>query len=1140
MNNCLNKGYELSFPERAAKYTIIDIIGRGASTIAYLASDESGTEYILKEYCPHALRLERSSSGALLCSEKDRDKFERGKLEFREGANKQKQLRNIIRLRNETPPFHGIYEANNTLYLEVTPYAGRTLDRLDAEPLLTKVKICCAVAKLICQYHNNGYLCLDIKPDNIFVLTNSSEEILTELVEYIDFDSIRKKSELSFGRSLSFTKLWAAPEQCNPYSYNKICESTDIYAIGELLFWLVFGRHSNFDEHRSYSVYPFDEVSDTSIRQAVSRTAIQNTLSEIFHSTLRSSVRNRFQSVSELTPLLEKLVSELENKAYIVESAIRPKDFFVGRTAELEQIDATLKEHNIVFVSGIAGIGKSELVKQYVCAHKKEYDNVLYWVYDGSLETAIAKNSTVQVKGIQHIPEETDPQFAVRLLKRIREISEEYQYNNLIVIDNMDCLLEEMPSQEAWEQINHIPGKILLTTRTVEPLYTTVMIDVISDSNDLICLFGKYCQFPEEERESVRRIIEAVDSHTLLVELLAHYTSATHSTPTHTLEQMKEHGIGKLSTESVRILKDGKLSSDSVFSHVNRIFSMESIDKDQTLTLAMLAFLPPDGVFMEKFKAFYSIENYETLNWLIAHGWISCINSPDEVIRIHPSVATVAVEHLKTNPELCDRMFSAFAQAIKVRKTKVIAGSEQVLFADSLARSTTDRFAMHDRNAVIFIERYIGIYSDYGNIYQMLELTDYVITTAKEFAGNNTYSVLIEEGYYLKAVQLIRLYNYESSTKICEEHLALARKNKDIYFAEKWGFLLVNIGRTGFLMDSPNKYFKYQLYSIIYACRRFISDSDGKMSKQIDSNQAEEFKCVFLDSERRDEFSLCSTASVLESKSYIILSSKHIRQELSNLKRAINIRIRANSADQKLRNTTNSFEIVLDRAKIAFLSSNYDEAEMLLNDLVSYSALNDLASNSTTYRIHQFLAYIALQRIPQDYSKAIQEFNVCMELNEKHIIPDAYAIRLELGYIYIVSGNFDKATEINNDLLRETSLLAPNVQKTYFADSLRNVGILYCVRGRRTEAQETLERAVHEYVNIAHQEPVASFLGIARTERYLSYCYAPDSNSVDNGSLDEAIRLMTNAKHAYEVATGLNHPEAIDCIKQLEKLKSQL
>lgn len=1140
MNNCLNKGYELSFPERAAKYTIIDVIGRGASTIAYLASDESGIEYILKEYCPHALHLERNSSGALLCSEKDRDKFERGKQEFIEGANKQKLLRNIIRLRNETPPFHGIYEANNTLYLVVTPYAGRTLDRLDAEPLLTKAKICCAVAKLALQYHNSGYLCLDIKPDNIFVLTNSSEEILTELVEYIDFDSIRKKNELSFGRSLSFTKLWAAPEQCNPYSYNKICESTDIYAIGELLFWLVFGRHSNYDEHRSYSVYPFDEVSDTSIRQAVSRTAIQNTLSEIFHSTLRSSARNRFQSIGELTPLLEKLVSELENKAYIVESAIRPKDFFVGRTAELEQINAAIKEHDVVFVSGIAGIGKSELVKQYVCAHKKEYDNVLYWVYDGSLETAIAKNSTVQAKGIQRIPEETDPQFAVRLLKRIREISKEYQYNNLIVIDNMDCLLEEMPSQEAWEQINHIPGKILLTTRTVEPLYTTVMIDVISDSNDLICLFGKYCQFPEEERESVRRIIEAVDSHTLLVELLAHYTSATHSTPTHTLEQMKEHGIGKLSTESVRILKDGKLSSDSVFSHVNRIFSMESIDKGQTLTLAMLAFLPPDGVFMEKFKAFYSIENYETLNWLIAHGWISSINTPDEVIRIHPTVATIAVERLKADPVLCDRMFSAFTQAIQVRKAKNISEREQVLLANSLAQSTSNRFAMNDRNAIIFIERYIDIYSDYGNIYQMLKLTDFVITTAKEFAGNNTYSVLLEEGYYLKAIQLIRLYNYEGSIEICEEHLILARKNKDVYFAEKWCIVLTDISRMVYSVDYPTNFDRYYLFRVLYSIRRLISDSFRKEPRFVDPRQADDYKRIFLDSEKRDEFAICSSASMLENKSYLFLDSKRIQKEIAHLKLAIKTRIKANCQDENLRNTQNSFEIVLDRAKIAFLSGEYNEAETLLNDLATYSATYGLAYNSTTYRIHQFLAYIALQRIPQDYSKAIQEFNLCIELSEKHIVSDTYATRLELGYIYIISGNSSKATEFNKNLLRETSLLAPEAQKTYFADSLRNIGILYYVQGKKEEAQDTLKRALQEYISKAYQEPIAFLLGTARTERYLSCCYASESNNLNRGNLDEAIRLMTNAKHSYEKATGLNHPEAIDCLKQLEKLRSQL
>ena len=203
MDNCLKKGYELSIPGQPEKYTIIDVIGRGASTIAYSVRTESGVEHILKEYCPQNLRLERDLSGSLLCSSQDCEKFERGKQEFLAAGNRQKEIRNILRLRNETSPSLGIYEANNTQYSIIIASAGETFNRLGNKlPLLTKIQICCAIAKLVSQYHQRGYLCLDIKPDNIFVLTNSSGEIVTEIIEYIDFDSIRQKGEMSFGRSI--------------------------------------------------------------------------------------------------------------------------------------------------------------------------------------------------------------------------------------------------------------------------------------------------------------------------------------------------------------------------------------------------------------------------------------------------------------------------------------------------------------------------------------------------------------------------------------------------------------------------------------------------------------------------------------------------------------------------------------------------------------------------------------------------------------------------------------------------------------------------------------------------------------------------------------------------------------------------
>lgn len=263
MEKYLPAGYNLKFHSHSGEYGIVKVIGEGALAITYLTTykDVSGrkSERIIKEYFPDGLDVRRRKNGHLLCAGKDREKFELGKDRFFAGGVWQNDLRYKTNLKNEIPPLQGIYEGNNTLYLEVTPFEGKTYDRFDRLPLSKRMKICLAVAKSVRQYHRLGYLCLDLKPENIFVLTNSSGEIVADLIEFVDFDSIRSKKEIADEASLSFTRNWSAPEQNNPYRYKKISERTDIYTVGELVFWSVFGRHSADEEHRGFSKYPYDE-----------------------------------------------------------------------------------------------------------------------------------------------------------------------------------------------------------------------------------------------------------------------------------------------------------------------------------------------------------------------------------------------------------------------------------------------------------------------------------------------------------------------------------------------------------------------------------------------------------------------------------------------------------------------------------------------------------------------------------------------------------------------------------------------------------------------------------------------------------------------------------------------------------------
>lgn len=63
---------------------------------------------------------------------------------------------------------------------------------------------------------------------------------------------------------------------------------------------------------------------------------------------------------------------------------------FIGRNDEIKECGRLLASESVVFINGIAGIGKSELAKYYANRDKKKYTNIIYLFYSGSLRKDIA------------------------------------------------------------------------------------------------------------------------------------------------------------------------------------------------------------------------------------------------------------------------------------------------------------------------------------------------------------------------------------------------------------------------------------------------------------------------------------------------------------------------------------------------------------------------------------------------------------------------------------------------------------------------------------------------------------------------------------------------------------------------------
>ena len=90
-----------------------------------------------------------------------------------------------------------------------------------------------------------------------------------------------------------------------------------------------------------------------------------------------------------------------------------------------------------MFVNGIVGIGKTETVKQYLKKYSGKYNNILWVSFKNSLEEMLTDDISVSVVGLNRIHEESDTEYCMRKLERMRALLIGI---NILVIDNMNSM----------------------------------------------------------------------------------------------------------------------------------------------------------------------------------------------------------------------------------------------------------------------------------------------------------------------------------------------------------------------------------------------------------------------------------------------------------------------------------------------------------------------------------------------------------------------------------------------------------------------------------------------------------------------------------------------------------------------------
>ena len=609
------------------EYKILELIGRGANTAAYLAERKSGdltSKCILKEYSPKF----RDKLTA--------DEYEYGKVRFITSGKTQNDIRQLSVLNNQTPPVSYIFETDNTAYIDVSCYGGTVLSRLTSLTPIQYLEICRTIAKTISYYHNSGYLCLDVKPENIFIIQNAPDDTITQLVEFIDFDSIRKISELGENATISCTKGWAAPELLNPYGSSKIGPQADIYTMGELVFHSLFGKHSTENEHRGFSKYPFSECKKE-YRKYVDRPDIRSLFSKLFRGTLRSSASNRCNDINKVITILDELISAFNINEYIIPKFPPVSPNFVGRNEELKEISASLKENSVLFITGIGGIGKSSLVKNFIHRNRTDYDVIVYLEYTGTIISTFADDKQLQISTVHLNEGETLNEYYERKLSVFKNICGDKRV--LLVIDNYSGRISKDLSI-----LLDCGYDTIIASRNEPPKnsFPYMIVDAISDND---CIYGLIAlnlgrRIQKEERPVFDKIISLVQGHTLTIELIARQIAAGHMDVTRAYELIRENGFSHFSERKIDNYKDGEEVYDTLSTIISALFNAGNMNAESKDIIKILSFLDVRGLDSD---VIYNILKLDTnrISELAKEGWLyeECWSETGNFIRLHPVIS---------------------------------------------------------------------------------------------------------------------------------------------------------------------------------------------------------------------------------------------------------------------------------------------------------------------------------------------------------------------------------------------------------------------------------------------------------------------------------------------------------------------
>lgn len=357
---------------------------------------------------------------------------------------------------------------------------------------------------------------------------------------------------------------------------------------------------------------------------------------------IRDLSDDRFEAVADYVHKRLTMPESRQRLNLPLQSAMAAENF-VGREVELRELAQRFEKDRIVVLSGLGGMGKTELAVKFGREYEKNGGGWVYFVpFRKDFYHTVVDELALGIPGLKDrgLDEKAVYEAAMEVLRGCGA-------GDLMIVDNAD----EGSITGLRRELSKLPMRVLVTSRKavagavqVEPLPKGVLYTVFEQNGVSI------------PRAEMDELIDAVNAHTLTVDVMARTMGRGRRTATASklLAALKERDLSKGFTK-VEIDYAGSPEQARINEHLKAVFRVAELEEESQVILRCATLLPEGGMDDGLFLSPFIEEAGDRLDDLIEGGWLYM---KDGLLRIHPVIRIVCVEVLEPTEEKCEDFLS--------------------------------------------------------------------------------------------------------------------------------------------------------------------------------------------------------------------------------------------------------------------------------------------------------------------------------------------------------------------------------------------------------------------------------------------------------------------------------------------------